>query len=48
MSNGMKEQENLQINLVGNEGMKCIMAIANGDAEVRGRITNSQYKPPGK
>lgn len=43
MGSGLKNDETLQINLVGNTGLKNVMAITDGELKVRGLVGNPNY-----
>eukprot|EP01032_Pedospumella_encystans_P024346 gene24346-27540_t len=43
MGAGLKGEESLQLNLVGDRGIKNIIAITNGNLEVRGSVGNTQF-----
>lgn len=43
MGAGLKGEESLQINLVGTHGMKNIMAITDGELNIRGMVGNPQF-----
>lgn len=42
MGSGLKDQETLQVNLVGTAGIKNVMVITDGDLKCRGMVGNSQ------
>ena len=44
MGAGLKEQETLQVNLVGTTGLGNIMAISDGELKARGTVRNRQFK----
>lgn len=43
MGSGLKDQETLQVNLVGNSGLKNVMAITDGDLAIRGMVGNTRF-----
>ena len=43
MGAGLKEAETLQVNLVGNTGLRNIMAITDGDLKIRGMVGNPNF-----
>lgn len=43
MGAGLKGEESLQINLVGTHGMKNLMAITDGELNIRGMVGNPQF-----
>lgn len=46
IGSGLKGEESLQINLVGNKGLKSIMSISDGDLKIRGMVGNPGYSLP--
>lgn len=45
MGVGLKDQESLQLNLVGNRGIRNVMMITNGELKVRGMVGDSNFMP---
>ena len=43
MGAGLKDEETLQINLVGNTGLQNIMAISDGELRTRGLVGNPRF-----
>lgn len=43
MGSGYKDEETLQVNIVGTAGMKNVMAISDGQLKVRGMVGNPRF-----
>ena len=44
MGAGLKDDETLQINLVGDRGLGNVMAITDGNLKARGTIKNRNFQ----
>ena len=45
MGAGLKDQESLQLNLVGNRGIRNVMMMTDGELQVRGMVGDSNFMP---
>ena len=48
MGSGYKDEETLQVNIVGTAGMKNVMAISDGKLKVRGMVGNPRFTTGGR
>jgi redox-regulated HSP33 family molecular chaperone len=46
MGAGLKDDETLQVNLVGNTGLGNVMAITDGELKARGTVRNRSFETP--